>query len=122
MMVKVFSGLGIPDQGVAGPGSAQPVADVSRQFLLLTSRDDPVDHDHDEADEEKGDSDPEQSRPVCISGGTGDHAGEDHEEAEEDEDDAKVEGSLRGFSLRWAFDLWDRGRGLSGATCVTRSR
>lgn len=81
MMMKVFSGFGIPDQGVAGPGPTEPVTDVSRQLLFLSSRDDPIDHDHDEAYKEKGYSDTEQSRPVGVGGRTGNHAREYHEEA-----------------------------------------
>ena len=64
--VEVLAGIGVPEERVTGPGSAQPVSDVLREFLFFPGRYDPVDHDHDEAEQEKRDSDPEQPGPVVL--------------------------------------------------------
>ena len=73
--------------------------DVLTELLLLPGSQDPVDHHHDQPDEDEGHPHPKQLAPVGLGDGGGNHGGEDHEEAKEDEDDPRVERRLTGVGL-----------------------
>lgn len=53
-------------QGVPGPRPGQPVVHVLGELLLLALRQNPVDHDHEETDEEEGDAHADQGRPIRV--------------------------------------------------------
>ena len=83
-------------QGVSGPRPGQPVVHVLRELLLLALRENSVDHDHKEADQEEGDSDADESRPVRVdrlaaAPRSRDETGKEEQEGDKNEHHAEVE-------------------------------